>query len=192
VNNPWKDSSLVINDQLTTASAEDYQGRSEFGRAGRREWPTAAFCYSTGTVTHWPIWFEDPFGDKGNELELSDDIDPIDTHFAMNGIDYLHMAYGPARLLLNAVAWPISAIVTPPGTLLASDGRLSPSIIGRLDHDAERVDPDEVDPPDVVCGPITHPAEMPPEVAPESMPVDEPVPVEEPMPVQPTTPDMQP
>ena len=42
------------------------------------------------------------------------------------------MPYSFSRFLLNTVAWPVSAVVTPPGTTMVSDG-----VTGK-DHDAKR------------------------------------------------------
>jgi len=78
-----------------------------------------------GDVVHWPLWFEDPFEDKGSE----------DGKFAWTAEDYLAMPYSFARLLLNTMGWPISAIVTPPGAPMVSDGVLSRQALGK-DHDA--------------------------------------------------------
>lgn len=81
----------------------------------------------SGTVTHGPLYFEDPFEDKGSE----------DGQFAWTGEDYLQMFYWRARFLLNGIALPVSAVVTPPWTVMASDGELSRQALG-YDHDAER------------------------------------------------------
>lgn len=80
-----------------------------------------------GTVTHGPLYFEDPFEDKGSE----------DGKFAFTCEDYLQMVYWRGRFLLNAVLFPVSSIVTPPWVVMASDGRLSRQALG-FDHDAER------------------------------------------------------
>jgi hypothetical protein len=47
-------------------------------------------------VPHWPLWWEDPFEDKGNNYKPVADRDAPDTEFAMNWVDYFHIAYGPA------------------------------------------------------------------------------------------------
>jgi hypothetical protein len=75
-----------------------------------------------GEVPHYPLWWEDPFEDKGDG----------DATFAWTWADYVAFPYAPARFLLNTVAWPVSAVVTPPFAPMVSDG------IVRNDHDAER------------------------------------------------------
>lgn len=148
VNNPWVDSSTVVLDEMTTASAEGYDGKREFeSNTWRTNWPATAVVYENGAVSHWPLWFEDPFEDKGNRDYDVADRDAPDDQFRMNWVDYLHIAYGPARFVLNAALWPVSAVVTPPGTLMESDGRLSPSVIDRYDHDATRSDSATREPP---------------------------------------------
>jgi len=147
VNDPWRDSSAVIDHQMTTPSAEGFKGQPEFGRTARRDVPPATVYYENGSVTHWPLWWEDPFEDQGNNPNPShrDAVDPV---FAMNWVDYLHIGYGPARLVLNTVGWPVSAVVTPPGTLLESDGRIDRGLLWH-DHDAKRADSVTREPPDV-------------------------------------------
>ena len=101
-NNPWKDSSAVVDSQMTTPNAEIYEKTSTSDTALRhREGTPAQFTYATGETTHWPEWFSDPFNDKGNDETQPDDREVVDTKFAVNSVDYLHIAYGPARLLLN-------------------------------------------------------------------------------------------
>ena len=80
-----------------------------------------------GAVTHGPLYFEDPFEDKGSQ----------DGKCAWTGEDYLYLLYGPGRFSLNSVLFPVSAMVTPPWVVMASDGRLSQQALG-MDHDAER------------------------------------------------------
>lgn len=149
INNPCKDSGAAIDADMTTPSAAGYQGRAEFGRAARRDWAPAEVRYENGAVSHWPLWFEDPFEDKGNRFRPVEDRDAPDVEFALNWVDYLHMGYGPARMFfVNTVGWPISAMVTPPGTLLESDGRIDKGLLC-YDHDAKRSDSVAREPPDV-------------------------------------------
>lgn len=148
VNNPYKDSSAHINNEMTTPSAEGYRGHSEFGKSKRRSGPVNEVRYENGAVSHWPLWWEDPFEDKGNRTVEPADRDLPDDHFAWNWVDYFCMAYGPARFLLNTAAWPISAVVTPPGTLMESNGRMDKGLLG-YDHDAKRSDSVNREPPDL-------------------------------------------
>ena len=66
------------------------------------------------------LWWEDPFEDKGDQ----------DDTFAWTWQDYVAMPYSFGRFLLNTIAWPVSAVVTPPWASMVSDGN-----VGR-DHDA--------------------------------------------------------
>jgi len=149
VNDPYKDSSTSIDPEMTTASAEGHAGKSEFYVPLHRRGTTTAVLYENGSVTHWPLWFEDPFEDKGNDPTHPEPPyrDAADNTFTLNWVDYLHTGYGPARFLLNTVLWPVSAVVTPPGTLLESDGRISKGLAG-YDHDAKHSNPDTREPPD--------------------------------------------
>ena len=148
LNDPWSDSSKLIDADMSTPSTQGYSGQPEFGRPIRRSYEAGEVAYANTAVTHWPLWFEDPFEDKGNRYVPVDDQDAPDNEFAVNWVDYLHLGYGPGRLLLNVAGWPISACVTPPGMLMESDGRLSKGLLG-YDHDAKRSDPATREAPDV-------------------------------------------
>lgn len=130
VNNPFVDSSAVVLPELTTASAEGYCGEADgqYIRLQRTRWDGTVVSQENGAVSHWPLWFEDPYeiwGNHGPEARPGD----IDNHFRRNIFDYLHIAYGPARMLINGVAWPVSAVMMPPGTLMESDGNVSRRIV---------------------------------------------------------------
>jgi len=152
VNNPWVDSGAAINSEMTTASTEGY--RAGAGAAGplhqsQRQWSRSEVRQENGAVSHWPLWFEDPFEDKGNAYKAPADRDAPDVEFAWNGLDYLHIPYGPGRMIfVNTAAWPISAAVTPPGTLMESDGHVDKGLVW-YDHDAKRADSAVREPPDV-------------------------------------------
>lgn len=148
VNNPWVDSSTVVEEEMTTATAQGYSNKSEFAsNRWRTNWPKHDVVFENGAVSHWPLWFEDPFEDKGNRYHEVADEDAPDAVFAMNWVDFMHIFYGPGRFALNGALWPVSAVVTPPGRLMESDGRLSPSIIDHYDHDAKRSDSAMREPP---------------------------------------------
>lgn len=68
-----------------------------------------------GSVCHGPLYFEDPSEEGGSD----------DGHFAWTGEDYVWIASWRARFLGNLIAWPVSAVVTPPGMTMVSDGRRS-------------------------------------------------------------------
>jgi hypothetical protein len=73
---------------------------------------------------HGPLYFEDPFEDKGTTYE-----------HRLGWEDWFAMPYSYARYTLNWLALPVSMIVTPPWTAMESDGRLSKQLLG-YDHDA--------------------------------------------------------
>lgn len=150
LNDPWKDSSAAIDADMTTPSTQGYQGVAEFGRPTGRTWEGSEVRYVNGSVTHWPLWWEDPFEDKGNREHppASGDESEPDNRFVVTWVDYLGIGYSPSRWFLNTIGWPVSAIVTPPGTLMESDGRISKGLVW-YDHDAKRADPATREPPDV-------------------------------------------
>jgi hypothetical protein len=153
VNNPFQDSGAAIDADMRTPSSEAYaRARDAAPARPQRSWPAATVAYRNGATTHWPLWFQDPFEDRGNTdqpmLFPEEERDLPDNRFAWNWVDYLHIAYGPGRELLNIAGWPVSAVVTPPGTLLESDGRISPGLLG-YDHDPKKADSVRREPPHV-------------------------------------------
>ncbi len=152
VNNPWVDSGSLVNNEMTTPSTEGYLSRA--GQSGpmsqpQRSWARSQVYCENGAVSHWPLWFEDPFEDKGNAIRPAAEMNEPDREFAWNWVDYLHIPYGPGRMIfVNTVGLPISAVVTPPGTLMESDGRIDKGLVW-YDHDAKRADSVVREPPDV-------------------------------------------
>ncbi len=147
LNDPFRDSSRYIDDEMNTASAEGYRTPPEFVTLVLRDSAEDVVHHENGSVTHWPLWFEDPFEDKGNRLDPRVHRDALDSEFVWNWADYLHILYGPGRFLLNTVAIPASIIVRPPGMLMESDGRISRGICW-YDHDARPSDSVNREPPD--------------------------------------------
>ena len=123
--NPFVDDSTP-GGAISTASADGIYAAHKAPIKRERAWDQASASYENEDVTHWPLWWEDPFEDKGSE----------DGQFAWTYEDFLAMPYGLGRFLLNTMAWPVSAGVTHPGTVMASDGELSRQALGK-DHDAE-------------------------------------------------------
>lgn len=117
--NPWRDDSLPA-EVWYTPSYEAVVNSGAEPVIRQREVPRAHVPRAIEGVPHYPLWWEDPLEDKGDQNDT----------FAWTWQDYIGMPYSFGRILLNTMAWPVSAIVTPPGTPMVSDG-----VIGR-DHDA--------------------------------------------------------
>jgi len=124
--NPFHDE-LAGPQQMTTPSVEGARAAPTVPSLRQRGYAPVDIHAENGAVTHGPLYFEDPFEDKGSE----------DGQFAWTGEDYLQAAYWRGRFLVNVLLFPISAIVTPPWTMMESDGRLSRQALG-MDHDARR------------------------------------------------------
>ena len=148
LNNPYKDSSAAIDSEMTTASAEGYQGKAEFPSSLRRTWAAADVYYENGSVTHWPLAFEDPFENKGNRFATSEDRDAPDNVFAWNALDYFHFVYGPSRMFINILGFAGTLAVTPPGMVMESNGQLDKGLLG-YDYDSKRSVVPTREPPDV-------------------------------------------
>ncbi len=113
-------------------TASDIKARYEPAKPRQRAWAQTAVAPETGAVVHWPLYFEDPFVDKGHGR--TDATTPHDVYH-LGWEDWLAIPYGEARFTGNWLALPISAVVTPPWTAMESDGKLSQQLLG-YDHDA--------------------------------------------------------
>lgn len=116
---PWRDDSISPN-VYGTPSSEGIAAQSTGPAIRQREVPETTAPQVRDETPHYPLWWEDPMEDKGDG----------DRQFAWTWQDYVGMPYGLGRFMLNTMGWPVSAVVTPPGTAMVSDGR-----VGR-DHDA--------------------------------------------------------
>ena len=117
--NPWRDDSIP-RETWSTPSRDGVLAASPEPAPRHRPGHEVPGPEVKGDVPHYPLWWEDPLEDKGDQ----------DRVFAWTWQDYVAMPYSFGRFLLNTIGWPLSAAVTPPGTPMLSDGR-----IGR-DHDA--------------------------------------------------------
>ncbi len=124
--NPWVDD-LPVSSEITTASVEGARFATSHPTLTARGFEPTAIEAQRGAVAHWPLWFEDPFEDKGSD----------DGQFALTWVDYFAYGYGGGRNIANMLFWPVSAAMTPPFTVMCSDGQLSKQGLG-YDHDAVR------------------------------------------------------
>lgn len=127
--NPWRDE-MREEPPVTTPSVEGVRAAGAATASAHRPFSERVAAPVDGSVTHGALYFEDPFEDRGSD----------DGRFAWNGADYLYLPYGPCRFLLNGGLFPISALVTPPTTVMASDGVISRQAAGAMDHDAARAE----------------------------------------------------
>jgi len=117
-------------------TAADVKARYEPAPTRHRGWAQATVAAQDGGVPHWPLWLEDPFVDKGHGR--TDETHPHDV-YRLGWEDWVAFPYGPARWTANWLMLPVSAIVTPPWTVMESDGQLSRQFLG-YDHDAAPVE----------------------------------------------------
>jgi hypothetical protein len=122
--NPFSDD-IPDASMVTTMSMEIARAAPMKPNIRRREFAEMRIEPQYGTVQHWPNYYEDPFEDKGSEDEM----------IAWTWEDYLATFYGPGRFILNTMGLPVSLAVTPPFTVMCSDGKLSQQALG-YDHDA--------------------------------------------------------
>lgn len=123
--NPFVEDGPARTEEWNSPTALKVFAEQPEGALRKRDEPTSYALRERGEVTHWPLWFEDPFEDKGAGRE----------EYLVGWEDGVAMLYSPARYVLNLVAVPVSAVVTPPWTIMESDGELSKQCLG-YDHDA--------------------------------------------------------
>ena len=112
----------------------DLRGRYDPAVQTQRGWAETEVAANVGVVSHPPLYFEDPFEDKGDGR--TDETDPQNVYRG-GWEDYVALPYNFARFTLNWLALPVSAVVTPPWVVLESDGKVSKQILA-YDHDAAR------------------------------------------------------
>jgi hypothetical protein len=118
--NPWIDD-VISEEAHTTPSRNGFLAAGREPVVRKRAVPESELGLANGAVPHYPLWWEDPFMDKGD----------MDGRFAWTWQDYLHMPYGLGRFILNTCAVPVSVVVHPPGMPMVSDG-----VVGK-NHDAK-------------------------------------------------------
>jgi hypothetical protein len=118
---PWRDDSIPPSEYGTASSEAVRAANVAPAVRTRNDMPVTQAPIASGEVAHYPLWWEDPFEDQGDK----------DDQFAWTWQDYLDMPYGLGRFMLNTMGWPVSAVVTPPGTSMVSDG-----VVGKV-HDAK-------------------------------------------------------
>jgi hypothetical protein len=130
VPNQWREDGPATTEEWESPTARDVRANYAPAEQRHREWDAAPLAAESGAVTHWPLYFEDPFEDKGHGREGLN-------KYHLGWEDLIAVPYGYSRYTLNWLTFPVSAIVPPPWTLMESDGRLSRQALG-YDHDATR------------------------------------------------------
>ncbi len=139
----YQESGPSVDKDWASPTAADVKTRFEPSAATQRDWPALQVATRSGTVQHYPLYFEDPFEDKGHGR--TDATHPRNV-YRLGWEDWVAMPYGLSRFTLNWLMLPVSAVVTPPWTVMASDGVLSRQALG-YDHDATRADQAAAPPP---------------------------------------------
>lgn len=134
VPNHYRESGPSTTMQWESPTATDVKARFKPAEPRGRDWTTATVCTQSGVVSHWPLYFEDPFEDKGHGR--TDATDPHNVYH-LGWEDWVAVPYGISRFTLNWLMLPVSAVVTPPCTVMESDGVISKQLVW-YDHDATR------------------------------------------------------
>lgn len=126
VENQFREDGPSVAADWNSPTAADVYARFQ-PAAGRQRAVTPKLTQSArGAVTHGPLYFQDPFEDKGSGH----------ADFRIGWEDAVATPYGYARYTLNWLLLPASMVVEPPWKELESDGILSRQALG-YDHDPE-------------------------------------------------------
>jgi hypothetical protein len=120
---------------LDSPTAADIKAHYAEAPIVHRPWPPMDVEAESGAVVHGPLYFEDPFIDKGSGR--TDQTDPNNV-YRYGWEDVVAVPYVYSRYTLDWLALPVSMIVTPPWTPMESDGEISKQALG-YDHDAAPV-----------------------------------------------------
>lgn len=137
VPNQFREDGPSVTAHWDSPTVADVRQRFAPAEPRHRECQTTTVAAQSGAVIHWPLYFEDPFEDKGHGR--TDETHPHDVYRG-GWEDYVALPYCYARFTANWLMLPVSAIVTPPWTPMASDGKLSKQLLG-YDHDAAPLAP---------------------------------------------------
>ncbi len=133
--NHYRETGPATVEPWSSPTTADIYERFESAELRHRDWGAMTVCAESGAVVHWPLYFEDPFVDKGDGRP--DETDPHNV-YRLGWEDWVAFPYGISRFTANWLLLPVSAIVTPPWTLMESDGELSQQLAW-YDHDARRL-----------------------------------------------------
>ena len=139
VPNQWREDGPSHGAEWRSPTAVDVEGKVEPAELRHRDYAPVVLNAVPLGVTHWPLYFEDPFEDRGKAaatLVAADAPPPAEHEYALGWQDYIAMPYTYARFTTNwLMLFPASTVVTPPWTVMVSDGQVSQQALG-YDHDA--------------------------------------------------------
>ena len=106
VENPFRDETIPA-DAITTATATGIRQHGAEPAYAQRNWPRQVVVCHSGMVTHWPLWWEDPFEDMGSD----------DHQFAWTWEDGVALPACIGRWMINTAGFPAGPFRTDRGTL---------------------------------------------------------------------------
>lgn len=130
VPNQWVEDGPAATETWDSPTAVDLRANHAPAQQRQRDWEASSVAAEPLAGTHWPLYFEDPFLDKSHGREGLN-------KYHIGWEDWVALPYCYTRFTVNWLMLPVSATVTPPWTLMESDGVLSRQALG-YDHDATR------------------------------------------------------
>jgi hypothetical protein len=127
--NPWVDDSIASETWSTPSRDGILKSNEPYYR--KLDIPPTPAPRVSGDVPHYPLYWEDPFTDQGDNNQ----------QFAWTWQDYLDMPYSTGRFLLNTMGWPVSVVQNPPFSRMVSDGQVQREIHPHDARPGESPDP---------------------------------------------------
>lgn len=138
--NYYQETGPSVDAEWDSPTARHVKAQHDSAPMRSRGWETRTVATQDGSVLHWPLYFEDPFEDKGHGR--TDETHPHNV-YRLGWEDWVAFPYGFSRFTLNWLLFPASVIVTPPWIVHESDGEISRQLVW-YDHDARRVSSEEL------------------------------------------------
>lgn len=135
IHNQFREDGPAAEETWDSDTAMDVDARFQPAEGRSRGWNQSVFVGERGVAVHGPLYFEDPFQDKGSDRKDSLTGEHPRNKYRWGWEDFFAVAYSPARLVVNTLGFPVSVVVIPPWTQMESDGEISKQLFFR-DHDA--------------------------------------------------------
>lgn len=132
--NHFKEEGPSVTMSWESPSSADIKSQYTEAEMRHRDWQASRISPESGAVAHMPVYFVDPFIDEG--AARTDETDPHNVYRG-SWVDYVAAPYGLAQFTGNWLLFPASAVITPPWTIMESDGEISKRMLW-YDLDARR------------------------------------------------------
>ena len=97
IHNPFSETGPAAREAWDSPTGMDIETRMQPAEARSRGWKESEFVGERGTAIHGPIYFEDPFVDKGTDRQDSGAKAHPHNKYYIDWEDFVALPYSPAR-----------------------------------------------------------------------------------------------